>query len=49
MTAVLELEGVTKEYAGGVCALAGVDLRVDPGELVGIVGPSGRARAPCCM
>ena len=45
MTAVLELEGVTKEYAGGVCALAGVDLRVDPGELVGIVGPSGSGKS----
>ena len=45
MTAVLELEGVTKEYAGGVCALAGVDLGVDPGELVGIVGPSGSGKS----
>lgn len=37
----LELTGVHKTYADGTEALAAVDLRVAPGELVTIVGPSG--------
>jgi putative ABC transport system ATP-binding protein len=32
-------------YAGGVAALTGVSLRIDGGELVGIVGPSGSGKS----
>ncbi|MGW0536043.1 ABC transporter ATP-binding protein [Streptomyces sp. NPDC003032] len=42
---VVELRGVTKEYAGGVAALRGVDLTVTAGELLGIVGPSGSGKS----
>ncbi len=44
---VLELIDVVKEYPGDppVVALAGVDLRVDQGELVAIVGPSGSGKS----
>ncbi|MER8073201.1 ABC transporter ATP-binding protein [Streptomyces sp. NPDC094034] len=42
---VAELCGVTKEYPGGVTALAGVDLRVRAGELLAIVGPSGSGKS----
>jgi putative ABC transport system ATP-binding protein len=41
---VLELRDVTKRYAGGVDALAGVSLGVDAGELLAIVGPSGSGK-----
>jgi putative ABC transport system ATP-binding protein len=41
------LEGVEKAYPGDppVSALAGVDLRVDEGELVAVVGPSGSGKS----
>jgi putative ABC transport system ATP-binding protein len=44
---VLELVDVAKRYPGDppVMALAGVDLRIDQGELVGIVGPSGSGKS----
>ncbi|HET6855943.1 MAG TPA: ABC transporter ATP-binding protein [Streptomyces sp.] len=45
MSAVVELAGVTKEYPGGVAALRGVDLTVEEGELLGIVGPSGSGKS----
>jgi putative ABC transport system ATP-binding protein len=46
-TPVLELIDVVKEYPGEppVLALAGVDLRIDEGELVAIVGPSGSGKS----
>jgi putative ABC transport system ATP-binding protein len=44
---VLELVDVAKQYPGDppVMALAGVDLRIDQGELVAIVGPSGSGKS----
>jgi putative ABC transport system ATP-binding protein len=43
--AVLELEDVTKEYAGGVRALDRVSLCVERGELLAVVGPSGSGKS----
>jgi putative ABC transport system ATP-binding protein len=47
VTAVLELIDVVKEYPGEppIRALDGVSLRVDEGEMVGIVGPSGSGKS----
>jgi NitT/TauT family transport system ATP-binding protein len=37
----LNFTGVAKRFATGTLAVSGVDLRLRPGEFVGIVGPSG--------
>ena len=48
MTAVLQLVGVTQRYGEGatsVSALSGVDLTVEKGELVAIMGASGSGKS----
>jgi putative ABC transport system ATP-binding protein len=42
---IIELREVTKTYNGHVQALCGVDLLVEEGELLAIVGPSGSGKS----
>jgi cobalt/nickel transport system ATP-binding protein len=41
---VLEVQGLSYSYPGGVCALADVGFRVAAGESVGLVGPNGAGK-----
>ena len=45
MSPVIELAGVGKSYPGGAVALRDVDLTVEAGELIAIVGPSGSGKS----
>jgi ABC-type nitrate/sulfonate/bicarbonate transport system, ATPase component len=38
---LLQLSGISKTFANGVTAIAGVDLTIRPGEFVSLLGPSG--------
>ena len=39
--ASIRLDRVTKRFPGGVVAVAGVELTVEPGEFFSLLGPSG--------
>ena len=45
MSAALVLEGVTKTWEDGSAALSSLSLRVEPGELVTVLGPSGSGKS----
>jgi putative ABC transport system ATP-binding protein len=45
MNGVVELDGVTKTYAGEVTALRDVTLSIGYGEMAAIVGPSGSGKS----
>ena len=42
---MIELNEVTKEYSKGVAALNGVNLKIEQGEFVFIVGDSGSGKS----
>ena len=46
--AILSVRGLTRTYdtaQGGLTVLKGVDLDVYPGEIVGLIGPSGSGKS----
>jgi putative ABC transport system ATP-binding protein len=47
---LIELKGITKVYGTGsvaMHALSGIDLCIDPGEFVAVMGPSGSGKSTC--
>lgn len=48
MTALLKLEGVTAYY-GAIQALKGVDMEVNPGEIVTLIGANGAGKSTLMM
>ncbi len=45
---VIQLRNVTKVYDNGVSALGPIDLNVEAGEFISLVGPSGAVNPHCC-
>jgi putative ABC transport system ATP-binding protein len=45
MDALVQLDGATKRYGGGVAALDDVSLRIGTGEAVAVMGPSGSGKS----
>jgi len=43
MNPILEIKGLKKQF-GGLTALSGVDILIDEGEILGIVGPNGSGK-----
>jgi ABC-2 type transport system ATP-binding protein len=41
----IEVEGLVREFKGGVRAVDGIDLTVEPGEIHGFLGPNGAGKS----
>jgi ABC-2 type transport system ATP-binding protein len=41
----IEVDGLVREFKGGVRAVDGIDLRVEPGEIHGFLGPNGAGKS----
>ncbi len=45
MTDAIVVEGLVREFKGGIRAVDGIDLHVGSGEVYGFLGPTAPARA----
>jgi ABC-2 type transport system ATP-binding protein len=41
----IEVHGLEREFKGGIKAVAGIDLQVQPGEIYGFLGPNGAGKS----
>ncbi|MDR2909193.1 MAG: ABC transporter ATP-binding protein [Oscillospiraceae bacterium] len=41
---LMTVQGLKKRYLGGVNALDGVDMNIDPGRIIGLLGPNGSGK-----
>jgi ABC-2 type transport system ATP-binding protein len=41
----IEVEGLVREFKGGIRAVDGIDLQVQPGEIYGFLGPNGAGKS----
>ena len=41
----IEVDGLVRDFKGGVRAVDGIDLRVAPGEIYGFLGPNGAGKS----
>ena len=41
----IEVEGLVREFKGGIRAVDGIDLRVEPAEIYGFLGPNGAGKS----
>jgi ABC-2 type transport system ATP-binding protein len=44
MNPIVEIHGLTKRYRSGKQAVAGVDLTIEPGRIVGLIGRNGAGK-----
>ncbi|MFU8777091.1 MAG: ATP-binding cassette domain-containing protein, partial [Roseovarius sp.] len=44
MTAIVEVEGLSKTYKGGFAALNAVSLSIEEGEILALLGPNGAGK-----
>jgi ABC-2 type transport system ATP-binding protein len=41
----IEAQGLVREFKGGIRAVDGIDIRVEPGEIYGFLGPNGAGKS----
>jgi len=41
----IEIDGLVREFKGGIRAVDGIELRVEPGEIYGFLGPNGAGKS----
>jgi ABC-2 type transport system ATP-binding protein len=41
----IQAETLAREYKGGIKAVDGIDLRIEPGEIYGFLGPNGAGKS----